>query len=66
MRTTCAIMDSRVTPPVEDEGAEVDGAIEARGVTISIQGRLGLSYASLRQIVAVSIALITVDYLLWC
>ena len=32
MHTSYAIMVLRVTPPVEDEGAEVDGAIEVRGV----------------------------------
>ena len=30
-------MASRVTPPTEDEGAEVDGAKEAGGVAVSIQ-----------------------------
>ena len=27
---------SRVTPPAKDEGAEVDGAVEAGGVAVSI------------------------------
>ena len=51
---------SGVTPPTEDEGAEVDGVVEARGVTISIRGRLGLSCATLWQTVAASMAHITV------
>ena len=36
MRTSCAMMASRVTPPVKDEGAEVDGVEEAGGVVVSI------------------------------
>ena len=53
-------MASRVTPPAEDKGAEVDGAIKAGGVAVSIRGHLGLSCALLRQMVAVSMALIIV------
>ena len=53
-------MASRVTPPVEDKGAEVDAAVEAGGVVVSIQGRLDLSYASLHQTIVASMALITV------
>ena len=30
MRTSCAIMASKVTPPAEDEGVKEDGAEEAR------------------------------------
>ena len=37
MRTSCAMMASSVTPPTEDEGAKVDGAIEAGGATISVR-----------------------------
>ena len=40
MRTSCAMMASSVTPPIEDEEAEVDEAVEARGVFVSIRGRL--------------------------
>ena len=36
MHTNRAMMASRVTPPVEDEGAEVDGAVEAGGVAVSV------------------------------
>ena len=60
MRTSCAMMALRVTPPTEAEGAKVDGAIKAGGVAVSIRGRLGLSCALLRQMVAASMALITV------
>ena len=34
MRTNYAMMASRVTPPTEDEGAEMNGAEEAGGVAI--------------------------------
>ena len=54
MRTSYAMMALRVNPPVEDEGAE-----EARGVVVSVWGRLDLSCALLRLTVAVSMALIT-------
>ena len=60
MRTSCAMMALRVTPPTKDEGAEVDGAEEARGVAVSIRGHLGLSCTSLRQTIAASMALIIV------
>ena len=53
MRTSCATKASRVTRLAKDEGAEVDGAIEAGGVTVSVRGRLGRT-------VTASIALITV------
>ena len=53
------MMASRVTTPVEEEGAEVDGAEEARGVVVSVWGCLDLSCALLRITVAVSMALIT-------
>ena len=36
MHTSCAMMASSVTPPTKDEGAEVDGAVEAGGVTVYI------------------------------
>ena len=47
MRTSCAMMASNVTPLAEDEGVEVDGVVEAGGVTVSVWGRLSLSYAIL-------------------
>ena len=59
MRTSCAMMASSVTPSAEDEGAEVDGVVEAGGVAVSIQGYFDLSYASLHLMVAASMALIT-------
>ena len=43
MHTSCAMMVSSVTSPLEDEGAEVDGAVEAGGAAVSVHGRLGRS-----------------------
>ena len=60
MHKSCSMMALRVTPPTEDEGAKVDGVVEAGAVAISIRGRLGLSYALLRLTVIASMALITV------
>ena len=60
MRTSCAIMASNVTPPAEDEGAEVDGVVEVGGVTVSVRGRLGLSCASFRQTIVAFMAHMTV------
>ena len=54
MHISCAMMASDVTPPIEDKGAEVDGAVEAGGVVVSIQGCLGLRCALLRRTVAAS------------
>ena len=59
MCTSYAMMASNVTPPTKDEGAKVDGAVEAGGVAVSIRGRLDLSCASLRRKVAASMAHIT-------
>ena len=50
------MMASRVTPPVEDEGAEVVGMLEAGGATVSVYVHLGQSWASLHLTVAVSMA----------
>ena len=55
MRTSCAIMSSRVTPPVEEEVADVDGAVEAGGRRASMR----TSCASLRLMVAMSMAHMT-------
>ena len=60
MRTSYARMASRVTPPTKDEGAKVDGAVEAGGVAVSVCGYLSLSSASLRLAIAASMAHITV------
>ena len=50
------MMASRVTLPAEDEGANVDGAEEARGVAVSVWGHFDRSWASLRLTVAVFMA----------
>ena len=34
-------MASSVTPPIEDEGAEAEGVVEAEGAAVSIRGHLG-------------------------
>ena len=39
-------MASSVTPPTEEEGAEVDGALEVEGVAICVWGYLVQSYAN--------------------
>ena len=59
MHTSYAMMASSVTPPTKDEGAEVDEAVEAGGVIVSVRGYLDLSCASLRRMVAASMAHIT-------
>ena len=48
MHSSCAMMASRVTPPMEEEGVKVDEAEWARGVTVSVRGHFGRSWASLR------------------
>ena len=50
------MMASSVTPPSEDEGAEADEAVEARGAAIFVWGCLGRSYVALHQTVAASMA----------
>ena len=41
-------MVASVTPPLEEEGVEVDEAEEARGVIVSVRGCFGRSWVSLR------------------
>ena len=50
------MMASRVTPLDEDEGAKVDGEVEAGGADVSVQGCLEQICAILRLMVAVSMA----------
>ena len=52
----------KVTPPTEDERAEVDGAIEARGAAISVEGCLERSCAILHLTLAVSMAHMNVKW----
>ena len=56
MRTSYVMMVSSVTPPTKEEGAEVDGVVEARGVVVSVRGCLEWSYARPRLMVAASMA----------
>ena len=59
MRTSYAMIASRVTPPAKDEGAKVEGVEEAGGVTVLVRGCLGQCWAPPRQTVAASMAHIT-------
>ena len=56
MRCSCAMTASRVTPPVDEKGADVEGAEEAGGVAVSVCGRFGRSWALLHLIGAASMA----------
>ena len=49
----------RVTPPADEEGADVDGVKEARGADVSVCGHFGQSWASLYLTAAASMAHIT-------
>ena len=60
MHTSCAMMASKVTPPAVDEGAEGDGAEEARGVAVFVLGCLGLSCTVFCLTVTASVSPITV------
>ena len=50
---------SRVTPPADEEGADVEGAEEAGGVAVSIHGNFSRSWASLRLTIATFMAHMT-------
>jgi len=41
MRYNCAMTASRVTPPTDEKGADVEGAEEVGGVVVSVCGRFG-------------------------
>ena len=56
MCTSYAMMASRVTPPAEEEGAEVDRAEETGGVVITVRSYFSQSWASLHLTVTASIA----------
>ena len=43
MHISYAMMASSVTSPADDEGAEVDGAVEAGGAAVCVWGCLSLS-----------------------
>ena len=40
MRTSCTMIALRVTPPIEDDEAEVEEAEEAGGVVVLVHGCL--------------------------
>ena len=50
---------SRVIPPTEEEGADVEGAEEVGGAAVYVWSHHGLSYALLCQMVETSMAPIT-------
>ena len=54
------MMAFSVTPPAEEEGAEVDGAKWAGGVAVSVCGRFDRSWASLYRTDIALMASITV------
>ena len=56
MCTSFVMMASNVTPPTEEKGAEMDGAIEVGGAAVSVWGCLERSCARLRLTVAASMA----------
>ena len=49
------MMALRVTPPAEEEGAEVDGVEEAGGVAILVHGHFGRSWTLLHLTATMSI-----------
>ena len=57
MYTSCAMMSSKVTRPIEEEREEVDGAEEVRGA--AVPDCLERSYALLRLTAATSVAYMT-------
>ena len=56
MRCSCAMTASRVTPPADEEGVDVEGAKEAGGVVVPVCGRFGRRWALLCLMVAVFMA----------
>ena len=50
---------SSVTPPTDEEGADMEGAKEAGGAAVSIRGYFGRSWATLRLTVATSMTHMT-------
>ena len=59
MHCSCVITALRVTPLVDEEGADVEGAEEVEGATVSIHGRFGRSWVSLSLTIAASTAHMT-------
>ena len=65
MRYSCAMTASRVTRPADEEGANVEGAEEAGGATVSIYGYFGRSWALFHLTVVAFMAHITKKYVDW-
>ena len=51
---------SRVIPPADEEGADVEGAKEVGGVAVSVSDYFGRSWASFHLTVAASMTHITI------
>ena len=62
MRYSCTMTALRVTPPTDEEGANVEEAKEAGRVTVAVCGHFGRSWASLNLMVATSMAHITAKW----
>ena len=56
------MMALSVTPPAEEEGAEVDGVVEAGRAVVYIWGYLSLNCVVLHRTVAASMAFIYVKW----
>ena len=63
MHYSCAMTALRVIPPADEEGADVEGVEEARGVAVSVRGRFGQTWASLHLTIATSMAHIIEKFL---
>ena len=50
---------SKLTPPVDEEGVDVEGVEEAEGATVSVHDCFGQSWASLHLTIATSMAHMT-------
>ena len=59
MRCNCDMTASRITPPANEEGVDVEGVEEAGRVAVSVRGHFGRNWASLHLTVVASIAHIT-------
>jgi len=59
MHCSYAMTTSRVTPPIDEEGVDMEGAKEVGGATVFIHGCFGRSWASLRLTIATSMTHMT-------
>ena len=59
MHCSYAMTSSKIMPPVDEEGKDVEGAKEAGGVAVYIHGNFSRSWASLRLTIATFMAHMT-------